>query len=238
MKRILTIILILIAVKAYNQQSKYEYFDFDCSESFLIKTDSFIYKHSCGLMYGVVSGTVNYANDTLLLNSDIQPTYNLIETFDSTLNKGVIVVTIKNLGFPNSYGFRVFKGDDYYDLNLQDNSLVTITQNKQDSTSTFSFNSKLLSRKEKLCFVLYRTNLRIELKWKNMGKNKFELEFKNFPDVIDYHFFTNQKAIIDKGNLILLDKNGNPEKTKYTISTKKKIKISKKKKVKKYKKSS
>lgn len=237
MERIVAIILILTAFKAYSQEGKYEYSDFDCSESFLIKTDSFIYKHSCGLMFGEISGTIKYANDTLLLNSNIQPSYTMEETFDRTSNSDAIVVAIKNVGFPNSYGFRVLKGDNYYDLNLQDSSLVTITHNKIDGTSTYSFTSKLFSRKEKLCFILYRTNLRIELDWKNKSKNEFEIEFKDLPDLIDYHFFTNQKAIINQDNLILLDKEGNPEKTKYTIRTKKKIKVSKKKKVKKYKKS-
>lgn len=188
-------------------------------------------------MFGEISGTVKFANDTLLLNSNIQPSYKLTETFDSALNTGAIVVTIKNVGFPNSYGFRVLKGDDYYDLNLHESSLIPISHNKIESTTTYSFTSKFLSRKENICFILYRTNLRIELDWKNKSKNKFEIEFKDLPDLIDYHFFTNQKAIINQGNLILLDEEGNPEKTKYTIRTKKKIKVSKKKKVKKYKKS-
>ena len=235
-KRIVTFILFLTAFKAYSQEGKYEYSNFACSESFFIKSDSFVYKHSCGLTFGRILGTIKYANDTLLLNSNIQPSYTLEETFDRTSNSDTMVVTIKNVGYLRRYGFRVFKGDDYYDLNLQDSSLIAIKNNKLDSTLSYSFTSKFLSRKEKLCLILYRTNLEIVLDWKNKSKNKFEIEFKDLPDILDYHFFTNQRAIINQNNLILLDKEGNPEKSKYTIGTKKKIRFSKKKKMKKYKK--
>jgi hypothetical protein len=237
MRRILIIILILTAFKTYSQEGKYEYSDFDCYESFLIKSDSFVYKHSCGLMFGVISGTIKYVNDTLFLNSNIQPSFTLTKTFDSLVNNDIIAITIKNVDFPNHYGLRVNKGEDYYDLNLQDSSLITVDYDRIEKSSTYYLTSKLLSRREKLCFILYRTNLRIEIEWKNSEINKFEIEFNDLPDLIDYHFFTNKKAVINQGNLILLDKEGIAETTRYMVKTKKKIKVSKKKKVKKFKKS-
>jgi hypothetical protein len=236
MNKILIIILILTAFRAYSQEGIYEYSDFNCSESFIIKSDSFVYKHSCGLMFGEISGTVKYINDTLLFNSNTQPSFTLKETFDSTSNNDTIVVTIKNVDYPNHYGLRVIKGDDYYDLNLQDRNLIGVMYDSIENSSTYSFTTKILSRKEKLCFILYRTNLLIEIDWKNSEINQFEIDFNDLPYLIDYHFFTNKKAVINQGHLILLDEEGKAETTRYTVSTKKKIKVSKKKKVKKYKK--
>ncbi|MBS4061946.1 MAG: hypothetical protein KG029_16225 [Bacteroidetes bacterium] len=237
MNKILIILLILTAFRAYSQEGLYKYSDFDCSESFLIKSDSFVYKHSCGFIFGEISGTVKYVNDTLLLNSNIQPSFTLKETFDSTSNNDTIVVTIKNVDFPNHYGLRVIKGDDYYDLNLQDRNLIVVMYDNIENSSTYSFTSKILSRKENLCFILYRTNLEIEIDWKNSEINQFEIEFNDLPDLLDYHFFTNKKVVINQENLILLDKEGKVETTRYIVKTKKKIKVSKNKKVKNYKKS-
>lgn len=237
MRKILIIILILTTFKTYSQEDKYEYSDFDCSESFLIKSDSFVYKHSCGLIFSEVYGTIKYVYDTLLLNSNIQPSFTLNKTFDSLVNNDIIAITIKNVDFPNQYGLRAHKGEDYYDLNLQDRSLITVEYDTIENSSTYYFTSKLLSRREKLCFILYRTNLRIDIDWKNSEINKFEIEFNDLPDLIDYHFFTNKKAVINQGNLILLSKEGKAETTHYMVKRNKKIKVNKKKKVKRFKKS-
>lgn len=239
MKTILIIILILTTLKAYSQEAEYEYHDYNSGwyESFLIKSDSFVYNKSCHLINVVVFGTIKYLNDTLIFNSNIQPVYTFNKTFDSLMNNDKIAITVKNVNFPYLYGLRVYKGENYHDINLRDSSIITIEYDSTGNFSTYYFTSKKLSGREKLYFILYRTNLEIALDWKNSEINKFKIEIHDLPNVLDYEFFTNKKAVLNQGSLILLDKEGKAETTYFTVKTKQKIKVSKKKKVKEYKKS-
>lgn len=234
MKTILIIILMLTALRTYSQEAKYEFSELDSYESFLIRSDSFVYRHSWHLINGVVFGNIKYLNDTLILNSNIQPIYTLNKTFDSLMNNDIKAITVKNVNFPNQYGLRVHRGDNYHDINLQESSLITIDYDSIKNSSTYYITSKRLSEREKLYVILYRTNLTIAIDWKNSEINKFEIEFHDLPDVVDYEFFTNKKAVINQGSLILLDQEGKAETTHYFVKTKKKIRLSKKKKVKEY----
>ena len=159
MKEILIIILAVFALKTYSQEGKYEYSNSDCFESIVIESDSFVYKHSCGLMFGETNGTVKYINDTLILNSDIQPSFLLNEKFDSLLHNDTISIVIKNVEFPNQYGLRVLKGGDYYDLDLQNSSIIRVEFDSIEHSTSYYFTTNLFTRKQRLMFILYRTIL-------------------------------------------------------------------------------
>ncbi|KAA3639912.1 MAG: hypothetical protein DWQ02_02855 [Bacteroidetes bacterium] len=235
MKNLLLIILTFLTIsKTYSQEGYYEYSDLGCYESFEIKPDSFVYQLRCGLMFNIVTGTVQNVNDTLILNSDIQPSFSLQETFDSSLKNDTIVVVFKHVDFLFFYGLRVVKNEQYYDLDLQDRSVIRMEHDSIENSISFYLSTNLFSRREKLFFMLYRTNLKIELNWQLKDINRFEIDVNALPGIVDYHFFTNKRAVIEKRNLIILDDEGKPEKTNYSVKTRKRIKMSKKKKVKKY----
>jgi hypothetical protein len=238
MKLLLIAITTLLSFSVYSQSKKYEYCDFDCYESFDIVADSFVYEHSCGLMNGTIKGTVEYSQDTLILNSELQPPYIYNKSVNDSIHADSIVLKIKSLQLLFDFGLRIYERENYKDLGILESDLFKVHYNKKARLATYKFSRELLSRNEKLYFILYRTNILFELDWRNQDENQFEIVFDDSIDnIIDYHFFTNQKAIIENGNLILISDEGKREMTNFTVQKKKGIIISKKKKIKKYKKS-
>ena len=231
-----TIILILYALKGQCQEVVYTYSGIDCPESFFIQPNSFVYNYYCGLSFGESSGSVHYSNDTLILNSKIQPSYKLTRSIGPQTGNDSIFIIVKNLNFPNQIGIRLTKGKYDYDLDFQDSNVISVSYDNLQNSTKYAFSSKIIKRKEKLQLIQYRTNLLIHLNNKNEQGNQYHIEFQDLPDLTGYHFFTNKKAVIIKGNLILLDQEDKPEKTWHPIISKRGIIRYSKKRVKIYQK--
>ena len=122
-------------------------------------------------------------------------------------------------------------------MNFRDNEKLLEVYNGSDESAIFTIPRNQLKQYDKFHFIIYRTNLRIQFDWRNQNVNKYSISFIELPEVVDYEFFTNQKAVFSGDNLILLNNRDKPIEDYYIIRTKKNVKISKRKRVKKYKKS-
>lgn len=227
-------ILSLISFNLVAQIDTYLFSELDSYESFKLKKDSFRYEHSIGLIHEIVEGTISRFGDTLILNSNIQPNYTVNASYSDEVGSDKILFEVKNVEFSHSYGFRIHKERRYHDLDfLNDKNLIeipdTITNN-----SKFIIPRKSLNRIDKFSFILYRTNLRIYFDWRNKKINKYTISFIDLPEVLDYEFFTNKKAIVSSNSLVLLDNCDKPEEDYYIVRKRNKIVLSKKKRVKKY----
>jgi len=223
----------------YSQIGTYKFIELDNYESFELRKDSFVYEHSIGLCHGIIHGTISTFNDTIILNSDIQPDYTVNASYNDEIGKHKILFEVNNIKFPQSHGFRVYKGKDYDDLDFINDENLSIQYDTTGLNSIFIIPRKSLKKYERLNFILYRSNLRIQFDWRNVKVNKYTISFNDLPETLDYEFFTNKKAILTNQGLILLDKDNNQEKHYYVIIRKRKriVKMSKRKRVKIYKKS-
>lgn len=243
MKKILFAILLIISSEGYAQNGKYEYFPIEGYEAFEIQKDTFTYFLYGGLIRSETKGVISVKEDSLILNSIIQPKYSLASKFDNSLNTDIFKVCL-NFNTPEhlsplfSYGLRLQKNGQTEDLNLLDSNSIHRFIDTAINQTCYLINTEILTHWDEFYFIRYRTNLTIPLKWKNPNYNQFELEFTDSIYYLDYHFFTNQKAVIIKDELILIDKSGNPEKTRIVKRRNGKVRISKKEKTKIYKKAS
>ena len=237
MKLRLLLLINFICVNLYCQVGTYKFIELEKYESFEIRKDSFKYEHSIGLCHGIVLGTISKSNDTLILNSQIQPEYKIGTSYDDELGKDFVLFEVKGVEFPNGFGFRGYKGEKDEDLNFRDNEKLLEVYNGSDESAIFTIPRNQLKQYDKFHFIIYRTNLRIQFDWRNQNVNKYSISFIELPEVVDYEFFTNQKAVFSGDNLILLNNRDKPIEDYYIIRTKKNVKISKRKRVKKYKKS-
>ncbi len=243
MRNILLIIAFLISYQQYGQTVKYIYHDFDMYECISIEQDSFMYEFSCGLMFGKIHGTVEELNDTLIFNSELQPFYEINKSFVKKENDDLLIkicnstYQLEDLDFilHHSIGFRLYnKKGDYEDLNMIDSTSVDVVYDEKNDVMSYSFSKDIVSRKQQLHFIVYRTNLEFKLDFTPSEVNQIEIIFNDLSDITDYHFFTNQKIILtEEGLVFLID--GEPEETVYSYVTNNKLKISRKTIVKEYK---
>jgi len=239
MKKILFAILLTSGLEGYAQNGKYIYFPFEGYEAFEIQEDTFTYFSYGGPIRSETKGVIRIKEDTLILNSTIQPMYSLESKLDKSLDADILKICL-TVNTPNSlfplfsYGLRLKKNDQIQDLNLLDSSSINRFFDTANNQTCYLITTEILNDWEELYFIRYRTNLRIPLNWENPNYNEFKLEFIDSIYYLDYHFFTNQKAVIIKDELILIDSSGHPEKTRIIKRRNGKVRISKKEKTKKY----
>jgi len=237
MKSIFLLFLNFICINLYGQVGTYEFIELEKYESFELKKDSFKYEHSIGLCHGIILGTISKSNDTIILNSELQPKYKVNSTYDDKVGKDNIQFEVTGIDFPNYFGFRVCKGKEDHDLSFRDNEKLFEEIGDNDELITYTIPRSHLKQYDKFHFLIYRTNLRIQFDWRNKNVNKYSIDFIELPEIVDYEFFTNQKAVFNGDDLILLNRRDKPIEDYYIIRNKKSIKISKRKRVKKYKRS-
>lgn len=235
MKIIISIILLFSCLPSFGQTEKYEYFPIEGYEAFEIKRDSFTYFSYSGLIRNRITGVISFREDTLVLNSSIQPEFSLESMHNKFLDSGFIKISLStNSPFFFDYGLRLKKKDKTQEINLQDSGIITRKFDTSNHEISYIISTNTLEEWKDFYLIRYRTNLKIPLEWQNPNYNHFKLHFSDSAYYIDYHFFTNQKAIITNDKLILLDKTGQPEKVRTIRRRKQKIKISKKEKNKEY----
>jgi hypothetical protein len=261
MKYYTTAILILSVNFLFSQERKFEYYDslaYDGYESFVLNKGRFIYQFSSGLSGGKTEGAISVVNDTLILNSDLQPFQEITESFNENLGE-YFCVNVHNANYradslgswlPYNIGFRLSTGKrdyDYIDLNLNQTDKVIIQNDSINDIRTYLFRYDLISRRRKLYFIVHRTNLKKELDIKANSMNLVDIVFNDLPDLMDYTFYTDQKAVFTDNGIVLIQ-NGKLEQTHYLYPSgrwfnwKKKngryIRASKKKIIKEYKQAS
>ena len=247
MKIFIPILFLLTTNNLISQETKYEYFDslaYSGYESFIIINDSFNYNFSAELMLGKTSGTIITRNDTLILNSDLQP-FKVINEYFIPSKKNQFVLSVRNSTYQvkeddfsmtmnHHIGFRLYnKKELIQEISWRDSNIVQDEYDTVENVIKYYFNPESLPKNYKLKFVVFRTNLEFPLNF-NSTTNQIEIVFNELPDITDYTFFTDQKLVYTENGIALV-KNGKLERTIYLYESKKGIRRSKKTIVKEYK---
>lgn len=235
MKCILSFFLLSFTLNVFAQNGYYEHFFLDCFEGVKIRQDSFIYSFRCGLTGADVPGFIAKKGDTLIMNSNVQPKYSVDKFHKSEIDPDSFVVEVIYPLFILGPGFRYIKGEKVRDIDYSDIHQVRLDNSSKSSSQKYFFSSKSIKKGERFNLIIYGTNFFIEIDPKSNKSNYFLINLSEFPEVFDYEFFTNRKAIILEGDLVFLDEDDKLEKSHFLIRRRHKLIMSKWQKVKRFK---
>jgi len=218
---ILFIIIQILNSYGQNRSEKREYVFIDHSyEKITLKSDSFNFIFSVGLISVDVDGTINYRNDTLILNSEFQvDRYKIEKKYNSNLKKNEFEVIIIDSIFKNQielFATKKIKRKKKTSIEPENENsalLPSITIKK------YIVDKRKYIKKKGLIVKVWRTNSHINLNLSNKKLNSISIDFSEYPGR-DYFFLKNVEAIETEKGLIFLGKNNDLTKTSFSIENK------------------
>lgn len=221
------ILYVLLSINLDAQIDRYSYNDIDLIELIEIEEDKFEYSLYSGLLHIKSEGHVSQLDDTLILNSIYQPSYSIKKQYNDTLNVGEVLIEIRGVKQCFNYATRISNKKKYFDLIFADD----LSNNEINDTSSQGciciVPKKIFRSKRTTKFMKYRTNFEVNLDIRSRSENHVIIIVEKL-EKIDYHFFTNQKAVVLDNGFIFINLQGQRERVNYFINRNGKIAISNK----------